>query len=129
MEVSTEQENVSNDSMHVNDRKKTHQRFVFFSSKENNDLNKERRKEDSARSVLRRSCKRLHQNRMVEKNFVGDIEGKEGNSLSYTRRRETKSRKSAKVSFVFAINATQERRRNTHRLGTKRVGRRLCETG
>nr|GEY92095.1 NB-ARC domains-containing protein [Tanacetum cinerariifolium] len=70
--------------------------FGSSSSKETNNLNKKKRKRDSAQSVLRRSCKRLHQTSLVGQNFVGDFEEKGRKLLPFTRRREIReySRKS-----------------------------------
>ncbi|GJS30595.1 NB-ARC domains-containing protein [Tanacetum coccineum] len=45
--------------------------------------------------------------------------------LAYTRRRGTRVGSAKGNPFVFAVNATQEKRRDTHRLEKGRVGKAL----
>nr|GFA03069.1 hypothetical protein [Tanacetum cinerariifolium] len=79
------------------------ERFGSLSSKETNNLNNERRKGDSSRSVLRKGCKRY----WWDKTLLVTTKGRK-RLLAYTRRRGTRVGSAKGNPFVFAVNATHE---------------------
>nr|GEZ65933.1 hypothetical protein [Tanacetum cinerariifolium] len=105
------------------------ERFGSSSSKETNNLNKKKRKRDSAQSILRRSCKRLHQTSLVGQNFVGDFEGKGRKLLSFTRRREIRVGRRDFFFFVLLLTQHRQRKKGHFVWLENEWERRLCETG